>query len=292
MSAAARRRALVVLLAAGCLWPALAAASGWRTTAELRVGVRDNAMPLSFRAADGQFSGYSVEFCDLIVDNLRRLTGVPKLRVRHVAVRSVEEALRGLEAGNLDLECGVTVANDERRRRVEFTVPHFYSTSRFIAPAALRAERVEQLGREPVAVVRGSTTAARLARRVGYGTIRIKLVEVATADEGLALLRERKVAAFANFEVQLYAWRAAQAEPDAYRISNEAIFMEPVAVALPRHDAELKRLVDTAVAHAMLDGHVTRLYRRWFQSAASPAGVNLGLPMPAILQATISMPLR
>jgi len=228
----------------------------------------------------------------LVVDGLRQLAKRPALRVRYVALRSVDDALRALESGELDLECGATVANEERRRRVEFTVPHFYSVSRFIAPADLQAARLEQLGHKPVAVVRGSATAARLAQRVDTGLLRVNLVQVATADDGLALLQERKVAAFANFEVQLYSWRESLAAPSHYRIGAEVIFLDPVAVALRRNDPALKRLVDTAVAHAMLDGHVTLLYRRWFQSSPTPTGANLNLPMPEILHATITVPLR
>lgn len=292
MSAARHRRGLAVLLTAVCLWPALTAAGSWRANDELRVGVRENAAPLSFRTSEGQFTGYSVEFCGLIVDNLRRLAKRPALRVRYVALRSVDDALRALESGDLDLECGATVVNEERRRRVEFTVPHFYSVSRFIAPADLHAARLEQLGNKRVAVVRGSATAARLAQRVDLGLLRINLVQVATAEEGLALLQDRKTAAFANFEAQLSSWRASLAAPDDYRIGAEVVFLDPVAVALRPNDPTLKRLVDTAVAHAMLDGHVTRLYRRWFQSSATSTGVNLDLPMPEILHATISVPSR
>jgi glutamate/aspartate transport system substrate-binding protein len=74
-------------------------------------------------------------------------------------------------------------------------------------------------------------------------------------------------------------------------VIGEAIAMEPVALALPRDDRAFKQRVGVAVSHAMIDGHVSLLYRRWFVQPIPPAGINLEMPISELLRSSLLFPI-
>lgn len=132
----------------------------------------------------------------------------------------------------------------------------------------------------------------RLRELIDLKAVRFNLLEVDAAKEGLALIESGKVAGFANFEAQLYHWLAGQPNYRKYIVVGEALALEPVALALPRDDIAFKQRVSVAVSHAMIDGHVSSLYQRWFTKPIPPGGITLGIPMNEILRSSLLLPVE
>ena len=59
----------------------------------------------------------------------------------------------------------------------------------------------------------------------------------------------------------------------------EAIQVEPYAIMLRRDDPAFKKLVDDTLAGLIASGEFETLYKKWFQSAIPPKGINLNAPM-------------
>ena len=264
---------------------------GVRARGAIRLGVRIDTVPFSFKV-DQSFTGYSVDLCLRVVESLRADLKLASLPIQWIASRSVGESLDMLERGQIDIECGATVSNAARRQRVSFTIPHFYSISRIVASTDASGRALSEQSGRTIAAVRGSTTAMRLKELIDLKAARFNLLEVDAAKEGLTLLERGAVAGFANFEAQLYHWRASQPDHRKYMVVGEALAMEPVALALPRDDIAFKQRVSVAISHAMIDGHVSSLYQRWFTKPIPPGGINLGMPMSEILRSSLLFPVE
>jgi glutamate/aspartate transport system substrate-binding protein len=263
---------------------------GIRARGAIRLGVRTDTIPFSY-ALDDRFVGYSVDLCQRVVDALRADLKLASLPIQWVASKSVADSLDMLEQGRIDIECGATVSNAARRERVSFTVPHFYSISRVVTSTGSGRRALSDFAGKTVAAVKGSTTAIRLKELIDRKTAHFILLEVDAARDGLALLERGQVAGFSNFEAQLHYWRANQSDPRKFVVIGEAIAMEPVALALPRDDRAFKQRVGVAVSHAMIDGHVSLLYRRWFVQPIPPAGINLEMSISELLRSSLLFPI-
>lgn len=256
----------------------------------LRLGARLESVPFSYQLPDGRATGYSVELCLYLAEQIRKRLRLARLQTEMVFLANVRDGMKAIKDNRIDIECGVTVDAAERRKEVSFSLPVFYSSMRVISPATLTIDRLTQLAGRRVAVPKATVAHRALLQLEGQVYPRPSIVEVETAEQGLDLLARGQVDAFANFEAQLRLWRARQPDPLRYRVGGEMQYLEPVALMLPRGDQEFSRVVDVILSHAMIDGVLTRLYKRWFEEPIPPDGLVLSMPMSELLRSAFAWP--
>ena len=88
---------------------------------QIVVTYREDAAPFSL-VKDGQPTGYSLEFCRVIVEALQKQPGMGKLKVAYTPV-AVDRMLTPVNEGSADLLCSGTSDNAARRRLVAFSAP-------------------------------------------------------------------------------------------------------------------------------------------------------------------------
>jgi hypothetical protein len=59
---------------------------------------------------------------------------------------------------------------------------------------------------------------------------------------------------------------------------------------LRKNDPEFKKLVDDVLTQLIRSGEFELLYKKWFQSAIPPRGVNLNVPMSEPLRQQLQTP--
>ena len=105
------------------------------------------------------------------------------------------------------------------------------------------------------------------------------------------MLRSGRAAAFLMDDVLLRSLVAQQGPgADDYRISDQALTVEPYAIGLRRGDPQFKALVDGVLAGLYRSGEIHAIYRRWFESPLPALGLNLKLPMSAAFRRVIAQP--
>src|SRR4051794_10511660 len=82
------------------------------------IGYGEDALPFSYVSGQ-QPIGYSIDLCQEIVDDIGRAVGRSDLTTRYKLVTS-ESRIPAVVSGEVDLECGSTTANAERRKAVDF----------------------------------------------------------------------------------------------------------------------------------------------------------------------------
>src|SRR5277367_3881930 len=168
-----------------------------KTTGVVRIGYREASIPFSFLDRAGRPIGYSIDLCGAIVEEIGRTLDRDDLKVEFVKVTS-DDRLEAVVENRIDLECGSTTNNLERRKRVDFSPLIFVAGTKVMVPVATQWRDFHDLKGRRVAVTRGTTNADALKaldKKFGLG---ITLVEGADHEDSFRLLAEGMVDAFAT----------------------------------------------------------------------------------------------
>lgn len=255
-----------------------------RESGVIRVGHRTDALPFAYLDASKRPIGYGIDMCQEMIAGLKRDQKLPALRVEFVPVTAANR-IALVRDGAVDVECGLTVNNAERRRDVAFSMPYFFAGPRILVPAASPIKDFADLNDKRVGSAKGANAVPLLQARIDKGQLpRLKLTEYANNDQAFAALEKGEIDAFVTTDNLLAAYRATAKQPQAWRLTGSALTMEPVAIMLRKDDPEFKAAVDKALAGMMLDGVAARLYGRWFTNPVPPANVVVDIPMSAPLR--------
>ena len=100
-------------------------------TTTIAIGYRDASVPFSYLSAVREPIGYSIDICLQIVEDIRGELGRDAIQVRYVAVDTQTRIPRVVD-GTVDLECGTTTNNAERRKQVAFSPITFVSGTKLL----------------------------------------------------------------------------------------------------------------------------------------------------------------
>ena len=252
-----------------------------RASNVLTLGYVDRLQPFSSGPVERP-AGYVVELCQRIAERIKREQALPQLRLVYSQVAR-DEALAALQEGRIDLLCSPLVANLERRRSFSFSLP-IYPSGRGVAvrgdapPALLRAlgGKVERtapqwratinrgLARGTFAVIAGSTTEQWVRQQLRLLGVVSEVLPVQSFAEGTVLLEAGKADAFFGDRVVLQQLVASSQAENRPRVLERIFEMEPVALALPRGDEDLRLLVDSELSLIYRSGEIEPLYRQYF----------------------------
>jgi putrescine:ornithine antiporter len=277
--------AAAVLLAIGAL--ALAAPAAGATldqikqSGKLRFGYRPDAVPLSFRDPSGKPAGYSVELCRDIAEAAKRDLRLPGLTVEWVPV-TVESRFDSLKAGEIDVLCGATTVTLARRTQVSFSLPIFPggigALIRAGAPARLRealegraqpvrpawrGSPTEVLQARTFAVVRGTTTQSWLEKKKKELQVIAETTAVDSYEAGVRRVLEGKSDVLFGDRILLLNAREMNPAQADLVLLDRLFTLEPVALALPRGDEDLRLLVDRTLSRLYRSGDIAHLYATW-----------------------------
>lgn len=261
-----------------------------RDTGVIVIGYRPASLPFSYLDAQLRPTGYTVELCERIVAAVRSRLQLPDLEVRRVEVASATRMPLVIN-GTLDLECGITTNTAERARSQAFSLTIFVAETRLMTRGGERVQGLADLRGLAVASTIGTTSIQHLAKVNGQHGLGIRILGGLDDPEGFQLLRSGRASAFLMDDVLLRALLAQQGPgADDYRISDQALTVEPYAIGLRKGDPQFKALVDEVLAGLYRSGEIHAIYRRWFESPLPSQGLNLKLPMSAAFRRVIANP--
>jgi ABC-type amino acid transport substrate-binding protein len=260
-----------------------------RATQEIVIAHRDASIPFSYLDDRQQPIGYTMDLCAKLVTALERELKIPAIKVRYLPVTSATR-ISAIADGLAAMECGSTTNTAERRKKVDYTIAHFISASRLLVRTDAGINTLDDLQGKSVVSTKGTTNIKTLERVGRERVLRLQVLEAQDHAEGFAMVRDHKAAAFAMDDVLLYGLRANSGEPDAFKVIGKSMSIEPYAIVLPKGDAAFKKIVDAEMRRIILSGEIKPLYRKWFEQPIAPKGINLALPMPAMLKDSFKFP--
>lgn len=261
-----------------------------RDTGVIVLGYRPASLPFSYLDAQLRPTGYTVELCERIVGTVRDRLQLPDLEVRRVEVASATRMPLVIN-GTLDLECGITTHTAERARSQAFSLTIFVAETRLMTRGGERVRSLFDLRGLAVASTIGTTSIQHLAKVNEQQGLGIRILGGLDDPEGFQMLKSGRASAFLMDDVLLRALVTQQGPgADDYRISDQALTVEPYAIGLRKGDPQFKALVDEVLAGLYRSGEIHAIYRRWFESPLPPSGLNLKLPMSAAFRRVIANP--
>ena len=277
---------LCALMLLAVTLPAIAETTWQRVarTGNIVIGYRESSIPFSYLDAQGRPQGYAIDLCRHLVDALNKRLG-RELRREYRPVTSANR-IDLVASGQVDLECGSTTNNAERRKQVAFTVPHFISAIRFMVRADSGLRKHADLSRAVIVTTRGAT-AEKLFREIDPAARLLLAPDHAAA---FAMLAAGQADAFMMDDILLASLRAASKNPDDYRLLDNTYRIEQLAIMLGKDDPEFKAIVDGEMKRLIAGGELQRAYRTWFEQPIPPGGINLRWPMSFLLRDSLRFP--
>jgi ABC-type amino acid transport substrate-binding protein len=249
-----------------------------RDSKTITIGYREASFPFSFLDQDKKPVGYAIDLCLKIADAVKQQLKLPQLNIAYVPVTS-SNRLDMIAGGKVDLECGSTTNNAERRKRVDFTIAHFMASTRMIVRTSDTIKNWPDLRNKKVVTTKGTTSVKSLDDRGQVRALNMTVLEGRDHNESFKMVEEKAADAFVMDDVLLYGLKATAKDPAAYAVVGDPLTTEPYAIMLPKGDPAYKGLVDREMGRIIHDGEIQKLYTKWFLSAI-PAKNNLTLNMP------------
>ncbi|MEM9807350.1 MAG: transporter substrate-binding domain-containing protein [Cyanobacteria bacterium P01_D01_bin.56] len=202
----------------------------------LIVAIKDTHYPLAYRDVAGEFHGFEIDIARrLALDLLGDETAVEFVPVENV------ERLNVVIEGDVDIAiAGITVTS-QRQRIVSFSEPYYLDGTGFVTTSD-QVSHLDDLTFGRVAVLGKSSTLAHVRAQLPEAT----LVTVNAYGEALDQLDAGQVDAFAGDVSLLTGW---QQQDGQYRLLNEVISVEPVAIAIPKgtQHSNLRQSISNAI---------------------------------------------
>jgi ABC-type amino acid transport substrate-binding protein len=234
-----------------------------RETGKFVIGYREDAGPFSFKDANGNPAGFSVDLCRHIAKAVAGAVGGGKVEVTYAAVPA-NKRIEMVETGAIDIECGSSTHTIERRERVDFTLSTFVDGAEMLVRKNSGITDLGNVAGKKVGVLAGTTTESGLRAGLKASSVAAEVVTYANHDAGLAALEEGTIAAYFADRTLLIGLASKARDPGALQLSGRYYSYEPYGLMLRRGDHELRLIADRTLAEIYRSGEIWKIFRSWF----------------------------
>jgi len=247
----------------------------------VRIGYRENSPPLAFLDAAKKPIGYSLDLCEVVVEEIAAELG-KDVRVEYRPV-TPENRFEQVTSGAIDLECGSNNNTLERRKTVAFSPTTFVSGTKLLVRRGSGILNFRDLGGKTVVLTRGTVHETAVPKLAERQKIPVKFVFAADHNESFQMLATGKADAFANDDVQLYGMLAATRTAADFRVVGDFLTYADYALMFRKDDPEFAEVVERAFHRLSGSREILAIYERWFLKPL-PSGERLNLPMSPHLE--------
>ena len=229
----------------------------------VRLGYREASPPFSFLDEAGRPIGYSLELCEAIVDEIETAVDEPDLKVEYVKVTSDDRIAAVLDR-KIDLECGSTTANAERRKQVAFSPLMFVAGTRLMVPKASTAEQAIHAADKKFA-------------------LGLNIVAAPDHEQSYQMVADGKADAFATDDVLLFGLIAHHKAQDKMKVVGDLLSYDPYGIMFRKDEPQFAALVEQTFRKLGTNRDLVPLYRKWFLRRL-PTGERLGIELSPQLE--------
>lgn len=216
----------------------------------LIVAVKENWFPFGYRNATGELSGFEIEIARrLALDLLGDETAIEFRPVNNL------DRINAVVDGDVDIAIASITVTAQRQRITSFSEPYYLDGTGFITTSA-QVSTINDL--KHIAALADSSTLAHVRHQLPDVT----LTTVLSYQEAIDALNAGQVDAFAGDVSLLTGW---QQQDSRYRLLDEVISVEPVAIAIPKGTqySSLRRAINSAIRRWDNEGWLQDLATDW-----------------------------
>lgn len=273
------KKLLVALAAAGLLAGVVAQAAAQSASPTLarikaakaiNVAFSGDSPPFSFVGSDNKPAGYSIDLCKRVIAQVGRAIGEADLKVNWL-VGGVADRINMVKSGRADLECANTTQTLQRLNDVDFSNLIFVDGGGLLVRTDSPINSVAELAGKKIAVIRNTTTEARLNYVLSRAAVKATLVPIANANEGVAMLESGSADAYAGDKIKLVGLATQAKDPAKLVLLAEDISFEPYALAIPRNDSAYRLEVNRALTQIYMGGDIEKIFAEWLGKLGRPS---------------------
>ena len=246
----------------------------------VRIGYRENSPPFAFLDKNRKPVGYSLDLCEIVVEEIVAELGDVRTEYRPV---TPENRFDLVTSGQIDLECGSTTNNIERRKIVAFSPTIFITGTKLLVRRGSGILNIRNLQGKTVVLTRGTVQETAIPKIAERQKLAIKFVFGADHNESFQMLASGKADAFANDDVQLYGIVAETKSAADFRVVGDFLTYAGYALMVRKDDPEFAEVLERAFQRFAGSREIVAIYDRWFQKPL-PSDVRLNLPMSPHLE--------
>lgn len=245
---------------------------------------RESSVPFSYvDPVSKKPMGYALDLCLKLAEAVGRKVGVRNVPVELLQVTPANR-IALVEQGKVDMECGSTTNNAERRQKVAFTIPHFITGARLLVKADSPVDRMEDLMGKKLVSTKGTTPLKAAEQANRERLMGITILEAPDHARAVEMVEKGEADAFVMDDVLLFGLAANRPNPAALKVVGKFLTTEPLAIMLPRQDAEFKKVVDEEMRRLIVSREIYPVYDKWFAKPIPPRNTALNLPVSYLLR--------
>src|SRR5262249_32829913 len=253
----------------------------------ITLGYRESSLPFSYLNRRNQPIGYSIDLCREVVEDVATELDGMDIRIAFAPVTAANR-LQKVASGEVDLECGSTTGNVQRRKEVAFSPIFFVAGTKLMVPKASSVRSYRDLAGKTVVVTAGTTNEAALRALADKQKLAMTIVTAPDHAQSLEALVAGKADAFATDDVLLYGFIATAANARDMKVVGEYLSYDPYGLVYRRDDPAFAAVVERTFARIAAERRLAELYNKWFLRRL-PTGETLNLPMSPQLEEIFRM---
>ena len=258
-----------------------------KDTGTITLGYRESSLPFSYLNRRQQPIGYSIDLCREIVEDVSTELDGMEIKIAFAPVTPANR-LQKVASGEIDLECGSTTGNVQRRKEVAFSPIFFVAGTKLMVPKSSSVRSYRDLAGKTAVVTSGTTNEAALRTLSDKQKLGITIITAPDHAQSLEMLASGKAAAFATDDVLLYGFIATAKDARDMKVVGEYLSYDPYGLVFRRDDPAFAAVVERAFARMASERRLTELYNKWFLRRL-PTGETLNLPMSPQLEEVFRM---
>jgi glutamate/aspartate transport system substrate-binding protein len=253
----------------------------------IALGYRESSLPFSYLNRRQQPIGYSIDLCREIVEDVSAELDGMEIKITFTPV-TPDNRLQKVASGEIDLECGSTTANVQRRKEVAFSPIFFVAGTKLMVPKSSSISSYRDLAGKTAVVTSGTTNEAALRALSDKQKLGITIVTAPDHAQSVEMLISGKAAAFATDDVLLYGFIATAKNASDMKVVGEYLSYDPYGLVFRRDDPAFAAVVERTFARMASERRLAELYNKWFLRRL-PTGETLNLPISPQLEEVFRM---
>jgi ABC-type amino acid transport substrate-binding protein len=230
----------------------------------VRVGILFNEPPFGELNPRGDVFGFDAD----LARSMAQTWGLGDNGVQFVQVTR-QTAIDMLTSGRVDMLAAALVHRRELDTRIEFSQTYYPSYQAVVVRNGDGATELAHFADRKIGVVMGTpgeTAVAEWQGRAGYG---FTVQRYVTLDLAIAALNANEVDGVVENVIRLE--RAISSAPENYRIVDDRVMLEPIAIGIRRQDARFRNLINRTLQYLFQTGRLDEIHRDHFNGTDYPA---------------------
>src|SRR5215467_4153412 len=229
----------------------------------ITLGYRESSLPFSYLNRRQQPIGYSIDLCREIVEDLSAELDGMEIKIAFAPVTPTNR-LQKVASGEIDLECGSTTGNVQRRKEVAFSPIFFVAGTKLMVPKVSSVSSYRDLARKTAVVTSGTTNEAALRTLSDKQKLGITIITAPDHAQSLEMLVSGKAGAFATDDVLLYGFIATAKNASDMKVVGEYLSYDPYGLVYRRDDPAFAAVVERTFTRMASERRLAELYNKWF----------------------------